>query len=252
MARASVKKVEYLKAFRFLFEDGNGWKNLLFGSILMIIPIVGPIVLMGWQMITFQNLVRQEERPIPLFDFSNFGDYLGKGVIPFVVSLVIMFPFIFVIIILGFIAGVSVPLFAQQGLPTEFVIVSVVLAVFVIILLGLLPMMVFSTAAVTRAYLTEDFGQAFQIGKIWIFGQAIWKRVAVAYIIFFPISIALMFAGMLAFYIGMYPAMVVMNFAWLFIAWEIYELYLKEGGEPIPLKDASSSPAAQSPRTQTP
>jgi hypothetical protein len=42
-----------------------------------------------------------------------------------------------------------------------------------------------------------------------------------------------MVAGAIVLYIGMYPAMVIINLAWVYLAWEIYERYLSEGGETI-------------------
>ena len=235
-ADSPVQNIEYIRGFRFLFEDKNGWNNLLFGSILVLIPIIGPIVMMGWQMKIFQRLVERNPQPIPKFDFGDFVFYLTKGIIPFVVSLVIMIPFFFIIFAFAFIGGVSIPVLAAPGLAPELVAVSVVVGIFAIFCLGLLPMIVFSVAGLTRAYLTEDIGEGLAVGKLWAYGKATWKRVLLAYVVYFPLSIVLMFAGMLALYVGIYPAMVIMNIAWVFITWQIYELYRQAGGPEIPLK----------------
>lgn len=260
-----VMQMEYLKAFRFLFDDPNWGMNLLLGSVLMLIPIVGPIVFMGWQLRIMQHLVKGEASPIPRFDFSDFGFYLGKGVIPFVVSLLVMLPFFFIIFILIFGSIFGIGAMTAQHLPGEYIAVIGVLAFVMVFALGFFPMAVFGIAALTRAYLTEDFGPAMNLSKIMQYAGAVWKRVLIAYLIFLPLSFVLMFVGMAALYVGMYPAMVIMNLAWVYITWEIYQLYLQEGGEPIPMKDplerlpsqkpptgGSSAPAAPTPQTAAP
>ncbi len=260
-----VSQVEYLKAFRFLFEDPNWAMNLLLGSVLMLIPIVGPIVFMGWQLRIMQHLVRGQAQPIPRFDFSDFGFYLGKGVIPFVVSLLVMLPFIIILFILGFGSAIGISAMAAQGVPGEFLAIMGLIALVLVFALGFFPMVTLGIAALTRAYLTEEFGPAMELGKLFQYALAVWKRVLIAYLIFLPISFVLMFAGMIALYVGMYPAMVIMNIAWVYITWQIYQMYLQDGGEPIPMKDpleplpsqqppaaptgGSSVPAAPTPQT---
>lgn len=264
-ASPRVQSLDYFQAFRYFFEDPNWGMNLLLGSVLMLIPIVGPIVLMGWQLRTMQHLVKGQSQPIPRFDFSDFGFYLGKGIIPFVVSLLVMLPIMFLIFLLIFGSIFGIGAMASQGLPGEFVAVMVLISIVVILVGGFFPLALFGVAALTRAYLTEDFSEAFQIGKWTQYALANWKRVLIAFLIFTPLSFILFFIGMLALYVGMYPAAVIMNFAWVFITWQIYELYLQEGGEPIPLKDpleplpslspatgGSSAPAAPTDQTHPP
>lgn len=231
------KKLELMQGFRFLFQYPNAGMNLLFASLLNLIPFVGPIVLMGWQMKIFQRLVQKNPLPIPRFDFSDFVFYLGKGVIPFVVVLIVLIPFTFVLTFLIGMMAIAFSLVAQQGMPGEFIAILAVLGSLVVFFLGFLPLSVFATAAMTRAYLSENFSQSFEIGKIFNYAKATWRTVLWAYVIYLPISFALMIAGMLALYVGLYPAMVIMNLAWLHIMWQIYENYLAQGGEPIPLPE---------------
>jgi hypothetical protein len=48
-------------------------------------------------------------------------------------------------------------------------------------------------------------------------------------------SMVVMFLGMMAFCVGMYPAMAIVMLARAHAEYQLYELYLARGGEPIPL-----------------
>src|SRR5690606_22826522 len=125
------------------FEDVNWPMNLLLGSVLMLIPIVGPIVFMGWQLRIMQHLVQGKSSPIPRFDFSDFGFYLGKGVIPFVVSLLVMLPFLILIMILVFGGVFGIGAMSAQRLPGEYMAILGLIALFLVFALGFFPMALF-------------------------------------------------------------------------------------------------------------
>jgi hypothetical protein len=58
----------------------------------------------------------------------------------------------------------------------------------------------------------------------------------IAWVVYLPASILLMVVGMMALYLGVYPASVIMSVAWLHFMWQIYERYLAGGGEAIAIK----------------
>jgi uncharacterized protein DUF4013 len=230
----STRKIEYLEGFRILFKDPNWGINLLIGSVYMLIPILGPIVMMGWQMELFQRLCRRHPHPIPKQDFGDLPYYLGRGVIPFVVSLIICIPLVFVMValIFSFIFGIGL-LASQRVMTGPFIFLGFLGGGVTLFFLVMVPTITLANAALTRAYLTEDIGKAFELKKIFAYAQVTWKKILLAYLIYLPLTVVLMIAGMIALYVGMYPAMVIMNVAWLYIAWQIYENYLAEGGEAI-------------------
>lgn len=187
----STGGLEYIKSFKFLFSDANWGMNWLLGALLMIIPIVGPIVAMGWQLKAFQRLVKRHPQPIPRFDFSDFGFYLGKGVIPFLVSLLIMLPSIFVIWLIIMLGMVILGILGSQGLPEPLLIFGALFTFVLVFAVGFVPLVIFTNAAITRAYLTEDFGKAFQLRAIMAYAKTTWSQLLKAYVVFFPMALKL-------------------------------------------------------------
>ncbi len=89
----------------------------------------------------------------------------------------------------------------------------------------------------TRAELTEDFSQAIQLGAVMAyakatFGKVLWKNITFSFLAF-----GVMLLGLMLCYIGMYPAMALLQIASLHLRRQVYAWYLGQGGEPIPLKD---------------
>ena len=57
--------LQFVAAFRFLFDQPNALLNILLAAVMQIIPIVGPIVLMGWYCEIIQRLIKRHPMPIP-------------------------------------------------------------------------------------------------------------------------------------------------------------------------------------------
>src|SRR4029079_9075263 len=71
------------------FTKSPKWMtNLLLAAVCCIIPIVGPMVVLGWLITGFWS--RQDESPVtfPDFDFGKFGVWLQRGLWPFLVAIV--------------------------------------------------------------------------------------------------------------------------------------------------------------------
>jgi hypothetical protein len=228
---------DFIKPFRYLFDNPNAGMNLLFACLMMLIPIVGPIVLMGWYGRIVRALARHETPSIPALDFNLFVEYLKEGLLPFVVSFIIILPFIFLAFFVAIGAAVLIPSFAhgpEQMQPFLFLSLA---AVGGMALLGfMLFLSVFTNAAMTRAYLSGDWGKTLEFGEIFSYAKATWRSVIITWVVYLPASILLMIVGMLALYLGIYPASVIMSLAWLHFMWQIYQRYLAEGGEAMPIK----------------
>lgn len=250
----ATRHLDYWKGFKLLFEDANIWINLALGSLFILIPIVGPIMLMGWQAEIFRRLHTKTEPFLPKLDFSDLAYYLSRGIYPFLVSLVLIIPMIFIILIsLGILAALY-PLMIHQGhvvsVPLALTFIGVILLIAVVLFIFLF---VITNAGVTRAYLTQNFGKSFQFGEIFSYGRATWGNVTKAICVYVPISFVFLIAGMIMLYVGIYPASVIMNVAWVYIAWQIYEIYLEQGGKEIPMEPIPEKlPSENLPQTPMP
>lgn len=72
------------RAIKLPFDDPEWWKKCLIAGLITLIPVVGVIVVLGWQRRIFENA--RSGNPSPLPDIA-FGDDLGRGVAPFVAVL---------------------------------------------------------------------------------------------------------------------------------------------------------------------
>ncbi|HEY6559713.1 MAG TPA: DUF4013 domain-containing protein [Polyangiaceae bacterium] len=228
--------ISVIGGVKFAFESPDWKTNLLFAMVLSLIPIAGPLALSGWMAETHQRLVRRHPQPMPKFDFGDFVHYLGRGVPVFLVGLVAALPIgigFGVVIVAAALAGVL----AGAGTQVDsLVMIAVWIAAGFCSLVCWLVMSVLLNAAQTRAELTEDFGQALNLGKVWAYARATWATVLVKNLIFALVAFGILVIGMLLCYIGLYPAIAVIQMAAAHLRWQIYEHYLREGGEPIALK----------------
>ncbi len=198
-----MTRFQFIKAFRLLFDNPDWGKNLLFATLCMFIPLVGPIVLLGWQTRVLRAVVRKDKRAVPAFDFNEFVEYLKEGLIPFIVSFLIMLPIAFLVGIIGIIAAIVVPALAQSGqtmsseLGAPLILIGVVVGAVFMFVFG-----VIMNAMMTRAMLTEDLGEALKFGDAMTYAKMTWKSVLVVMLVFVPLSIVIMLLGMIALYVG--------------------------------------------------
>ncbi len=159
-------------AFTFMFDDQDWIKKIAIGGgITLAAVILSPILiglvlilpLSGYMLETLKNV--RDGRPIPLPEWSDFGNLFSKGLMIFVIGLVYNLPALLVSCLS---AGVNL---AAPNLDSDMAEMMVVVAgclscVQVILsLLGnaLLP------AAIIRYAQYETLGSAFQFGEIFSF-----------------------------------------------------------------------------------
>lgn len=238
-------KLEYLKGFSFFYRDANFTNNLLLGSVHMLIPIVGPIVLLGWYCEIIQRLVRRHPRPIPKLDFGDFTHYLGRGLVPFVVQLIVTLPLMIAIYAAFFLGAFAVALLARQGIQDYTLIGIGLIGGIAAFFLIILPASVFIFTMATFAELTEDFGQSLNFSLIMGYAKRNWKAIVTAQLVFIPITMLMMVAGVAMCFLGIYLVTVFVNFAYLHLRWQIYELNLQQGGPSLVLKAQQILPSEQ-------
>ena len=84
--------MDFGKAFTFVFEDDEWITKLLIGGIIMLIPIIGMLVVLGWMLEIGRRVAAGESSVLP--DWSDFGAYLVRGFKASVVALVYALPII--------------------------------------------------------------------------------------------------------------------------------------------------------------
>jgi hypothetical protein len=233
-----VERIRYPAAFGFVLSSPNWGKNLLLGSVCSFIPVVGPIVFFGYEYEIIEALHRGRRTGYPDFDFNRFMNYLTRGVWPWLIMLIVQMLIQPPIIVFTYAAmfGVIGALLTQtpEGAVAAAVIVPVfVLGVFTFsLLLG-----VVLTPVILRAGLAQDFVKAFDVRWLKQFLALVWIELLLMNLFVAVASIPVLLIGLATCWIGLFPAAVVVGIASCHLVWQLYELFLTRGGEPIPLKE---------------
>lgn len=90
-------------AFSFPFQDKDWITKLILASVILLIPVLGIIVVLGWTLAITRNVIKGEAEP--LADWSDFAGLLTLGFKASLVSLVYALPIIAVSIPFGIFSG---------------------------------------------------------------------------------------------------------------------------------------------------
>ena len=235
-ARSSAG-MQYLYSYRYLFDHPNWGTTLLACSLCQLVPIVGPIVALGYQDEVIESLHRGDGAKHPAFDTSQLGYYLKRGVWPLLVALLLvllMMP-VFMVMTFGTLFGVIALAAAARDAAPAVLGVAIPLAILVQFAIALAMNMV-TLPIMLRAGLSQDFGEAFRMSWTWDFIRRVWLEELLAQLFLTITAPILVVLGLALFCVGMYPATAVIQMAASHLQYQLYELYLARGGEPIPLK----------------
>jgi len=93
------------KAFTYVFEDPNWIMKVVIGGLLMLVPIVGTIVVLGYMLNTLKNVADGMQLPLP--EWGEFGNHFMKGLYGFVGVLIYFAPLILLVCCIWVIAIVG-------------------------------------------------------------------------------------------------------------------------------------------------
>ena len=151
--------MDFGKAFSFVFEDEDWIKKIVVGGLISLIPVIGAFLVLGWGVEVIKRVIRDDAEILP--DWSDFGGYLARGFLVFLVAFVYMLP----VILLQVCS--SLPFLyesADETLITLFTIVTVcfgcLTTLYSIAVYLVLP------AAIASYADTDDISSAFKLGEI--------------------------------------------------------------------------------------
>ena len=237
-------EMDYSRAFQFITESPAWLQNILLLGVCQLIPVLGPIVTIGYQFEVAESLLRgPARRGYADFDFNKFTTYLVRGFWPCMASLIIgllvAIPVTFicmgfvVVFVLGTAAGGGAAV--APGRP-EFALLAFASLAVVIVILNLL-IQVAVVPMTLRAGYGQDLGEAFNFGFVRDFIEKMWLETICSMCLLAAIAIPMMVLGLLLCGIGTYfcAAAVFLVQAHL-MDFQLYRVYLGRGGEQIPLK----------------
>ncbi|HSN95231.1 MAG TPA: DUF4013 domain-containing protein [Anaerolineaceae bacterium] len=89
--------MNFPKSFTYIFEDPDWFSKLILPVLCSLIPIVGPLVMIGYTLHLIHNVAAREPRPLPQLDF---GEDLARGFKWFVVTLIYVIPLVVLILLI--------------------------------------------------------------------------------------------------------------------------------------------------------
>ena len=236
-------RLQYLHSYSFVFESPAWAANLALATVCMFIPIVGKIVIDGYQFEIVDALHRRRGGTYPDFDFARFGDYLTRGVWKFLVEmmtqLIIVPSNLFAVY--GSMFAIMIVVSMNQGAEQQ----AAAVAAMIVVPIGLLLMFgvpltirFFTMPLVLRASLSGEAGELFNFRFLGDFIRRTWKEMLLEQVWMAVTTPVVFVVGLVLFVVGVYPAWTLTLLADAHTNWQLYEIYLARGGEPIPLKSA--------------
>jgi hypothetical protein len=225
--------VSVLAGFRFAWSSPKWLQNVALVLCFMVIPVAGPLALLGWGCEVFQRLARRHPHPYVDIDFGDFVHYLTRGLVPFVVGLAFQIP-LFIGVYLSM-AGIPIAAHLVQN-GSEAAGWGVLAATAILGFFFWSYAIAVVNAAQTRAELTEDFGASFQLGRVFRYAHRTWLKHLAMMLVFVPLAIGLSLAGLVVFCVGVYFVAALLQVVALHLRWQLYEWTLVRGSEPIAIK----------------
>ncbi len=229
--------MKYMDAVKFPMSNPKWLVNLLLTGLCMLIPVVGPIVVLGYgvevKIFVIQNGYAAS---YPLFDFARFSQYLVKGIWPFLVALVLN------LVLMPCMMCVYLPAILGPHMtndPSLGILLSCGSAVLLVPLSLLLAIV--AMPIMLRASLMQDFAGAFNFAAVKDFVSRTFMTLVVTQLFIMLFGLILTPIGLCLCFVGIYPAMTYLMLVNWHLWTQIYEQYLSRGGQPIPIKNTAPS-----------
>lgn len=246
--------MDYLRGYRVFRDDPEWGKKLLVGSVFflstMCIPIIGQVVLIGWQGLILRRAVRGQYAPMPRldFDFDWIGKLLGLGFKAFIARFLWSLPVSIIAVALVmciYIGGIAAAAGAASADPDAVPLALCCMGAGVIILVPVMMLLAIpATVAGMRAELTGDLNAGLDFRAVLHFTREMFRELAIGHMVLGVVSMFVVLAGELLLCVGVFPATVLTFIVQPYFVAQVYEKWLERGGEPLPLASADDPTAA--------
>ena len=242
--------MKYFEAYQFPFRSPKWVQNLLCCLVAALVPIAGAMVLLGYQFEIVEALhLRGKQDTYPDFDVNRLGKYLMRGAWPFLVQLIVGLPLALVgvipVIVCYFGMMISMTTAGGSGGSSATPVwVGLLIASYFFLLLIQVVMLVVAVPLMLRAGLMQDFGAAFN----WEFIRDYYRRMLVttfaAKLFLIVSAFVLSLLGLLV-CVGWLLVAPLVQLAQAYLIWELYEEYLRRGGQELALQVQAVEPAVR-------
>lgn len=151
--------MDFGKAFSFVFEDEDWIKKIGVGGLISLIPFIGVFLVLGWGLEITKRVIKKDEEVLP--DWSDFGGYLTRGFIGFLIALVYMIPVILLVI-----CSLTPLLFENIGDTLRYLTFTVITCFGFFALIYMIAISMLLPAALANYAMTDEIGAAFKFSVI--------------------------------------------------------------------------------------
>lgn len=235
----SEVSIGYMEAIRFPFAGPHAWMNILLISVGNMIPVIGPIVVLGFIYDTFEALFRQKRTYAPPFEFDRLSEYLMRGVWLFLVQMVVSFLFVMPGVMVVMVAHFAGMMMMERGGDTA-VLGGVIMGAGHLFYFALLSLMSFlMIPIVIRVGLAQDFAKGFDFAWFRSFLGKMWLEMIVVTLVLTFVGIGYLFVGFALFCVGIFFLAGVLFPTSMYLQYQLYLVFLGRGGKPVELKEPS-------------
>jgi hypothetical protein len=234
---AAGRRIEYLRSVRVVFEHPQWFQGLLLLALFMLIPVLSSPMLFGYLFEVTEHLHLRRSGPYPLFDVRRFAAYVTRGIWCYLIVNLIAANVIPIMVFFfdgSMIASMAI-IQADRNVGGLVVAIGVPIVLTIFFALVLLLSVVL-TPMYLRAGLTQDFALTFNFRWISDFVRKMWFESLLVNLFLWLAMLVVLPLGCLLFCYGFWLAWAMMVVASGHLNWQLYELYLTRGGEPIPLR----------------
>ena len=221
----------YLGSCTFVFENPNWLANVLYTALCLlsasVIPILGQLVVAGYQFEIITALHTRSTHTYPDFDINRLTHYLARGGWPFLAQLVVL-----VVSCVLPLALLPVALWGGG--------VGALLALAISTLWSLATGL-FLTPVWLRAGFRGNFADGFDLGFARDFIARTWLVLLRSSLFSIAANLLLCCGGLLLCCIGAHFTMAFASLMQAHLTWQAYEIYLARGGEPIAVPAAQTT-----------
>jgi hypothetical protein len=148
-------------AFSYVFKDPDWFKKIAIAGVILLIPILGQLVVLGWALNITKRVINRDPEPLPNIDF---GADLGRGFAAFVISFVYALPITLLSGILGIIDTIVANQSSSDVVAWIVVVMATCFGLFALVYGLLIAVML--PAAYGNYVAKGSLGAAFNVGQV--------------------------------------------------------------------------------------
>ncbi|MFO0934992.1 MAG: DUF4013 domain-containing protein [Gemmataceae bacterium] len=230
--------MEYLRPYQLPFKEKSWVTTILFLAIVILIPIVGVMVVLGYRSQLLDRWLKDgdDQRQKP-FDFNNFGDYLQRGIWPFLYQLLIGLA-IGMLAVFIYAAFIAVAIASNNR--------AIVFVAFIFYIISIFALQVIVKFVAWPFTLHGQITKGFDLGAAYRFSKDFYSRIGLVNLIGISICVMVLdvlvvLVGMMLLCVGIYAAAALVMLAENHFLWQLYRKYLAQGGQPIVVPEPNDS-----------